>query len=77
MAKQVFIALEFNDRTEKIIPSVEKIAPSGVGTRLLRLIAMVTGHIRGRRRQQAVDMYIPRCSPDAESRLELQRFMYW
>ena len=76
MAKQNSVTLGIEDCAHKTISSAEPVQ-SWARTKLVRMMAILTGSIRGRYRHQIGESYTPRRSPDDDSRLEFQRFLYW
>ena len=64
-----------NAGPHQIAASVEPAGQSGAW--LLRFAKMLSACIGNRRRRPAVESYIPGKSHEDESRLEVQRFLYW
>lgn len=66
-----------NAGPHQIAASVEPAGQSGARAKLLRFAKMLSACIGKRRRRPAVESYIPGKSHEDESRLEVQRFLYW
>jgi hypothetical protein len=76
MAQQNSVVLEFDDGNRRIMPSGVQAKPGWMKKTWLRLLAMLSGCIRGRSRHQAIATYLPRKSREDESRLEFERFIH-
>jgi hypothetical protein len=77
MANQNSVVLEFENRNRQIVPSEMQAKTGWMKKTLLRLMALLSGRIRGRNRFQTTAGYLPRNSREKESRLEFERFIHW
>ncbi|MGZ8485361.1 MAG: hypothetical protein ACXW6R_15655 [Candidatus Binatia bacterium] len=77
MAKQLVQTINLIDGNETSLPYVEKGVQPWLPERILFLIKTLAVYLRGRRRRETVESFIPRQSHERESRLEFARFIHW
>jgi hypothetical protein len=77
MAKKNSLTLGFENHNRTAIASTDQVAPIGMKTLVFRLVKTLSSYRCNRQRRRASEGYISRNSPEDETRLEFQRFLYW
>ncbi|MGZ9255796.1 MAG: hypothetical protein ACXW50_15290 [Candidatus Binatia bacterium] len=77
MAKQLLQTIKLVDGSETSLPWIENGVQPRLPERILFLVKTLAVYLRGRRRRETVESFIPRQSHERESHLEFERFIHW
>ena len=77
MAKQCLQTIKLVDGNETSLPWIENGVQPRLPETILSLVKALAIYLRGRRRRESVQSFIPRQSHEGESRLEFARFIHW
>jgi len=77
VAKQTLQPIGLNRSIETIPPGLEAGARLKLLAKIMRVVKALADCLHGRRQRATVESFVPRQSPDRESRLEFERFIHW